>query len=109
MTTQAVPHGTAQDITTNLATTPTFDVRQLRSFLLRASASVTVSVFASQNPNSGFKAVKVGGSTVTNLTLALVDEFVSVDSDIALAIFGCHYLRFVAGAGTPTVELMGKA
>jgi hypothetical protein len=105
----AVPDGVAKAITTTLATTPPFDVRRFRAFLLRSSSNVTVSVFASREENAGYKAVRIGGSVGSDLEINLVDQFVSFESEVTTALFGCHFLKFVSGSGTPTVELMGKA
>jgi hypothetical protein len=107
MTTKAVPDGGEILLTTALATTPTHDFRQMRSFSIRANATVTVTVFASRvNETSRFKNLLVNGS---DLTLALTDKWLVLTSDQALAMFSSHFLRFVAASGTPTIEIMASA
>ena len=107
MTTEAVPHGAEVVLTSSLATTPTLDFRQMRSMLIRASATVTLTVYAARRDEVGkFKNVVVGG---TDLTLDLTDKFLSLTTAQALALFSAHYIRLVAASGTPTIEYTAKA
>lgn len=107
MTTEAVPHGADVTLTSSLATTPTIDFRQMRSLLIRANATVVVTVYAARRDETDkFKAVVVNGS---DLTLSLTDKFLALTTDQALAFFAMHFIRLVAASGTPTIEFQSKA
>jgi hypothetical protein len=107
MATEAVPFGADVTLTASLATTPTINFQQMRSLLIRADATVVVTVYAARrDETSRFKAITLNGS---DMTLSLTDKFLALTSDQALAFFAMHYIKFVAASGTPTIEFMAKA
>jgi hypothetical protein len=107
MTTDAVPHSAEATLEATLADTPTFDFRSMRSFQIRANATVVVTVYnARRDETSRFKNVSIGGS---DMTLSLTDKWLVLTQDQALALFSCHFVRLVAASGTPTIEFTAKA
>jgi len=90
-------------VTTSLSTTGVIDMRAARAAFVRSSADITVTPYTARE-GKDYKAIKLDGSTGSDYTIDLVDEWQPLDADL----FSCHFLKLV-GDDTAEVEVMLKA